>query len=131
MPTLQYNVEKISSRSSHDVVSTWFNSTSCELYSQLVLFCCFFLLFFFFTLPFKGFLDKNNFVLFLFILDKGCMSTCVENMQRAQDLSPLEIIEIFVSIFCVLKDSSEVAQTLLEDFRSSQGYLFLSDFLLR
>lgn len=59
------------------------------------------------------------------------MAACIENMQRAQDLSPLEIIEIFVSIFCVLKDSSEVAQTLLEDFRSCQGYLFLSDFLLR
>lgn len=52
-------------------------------------------------------------------------------MQRAQDLTPLEIVEMFVSVFCFLKDSCEVAQTLLEDFRSCQGYSFLSDFLLR
>ncbi|KAK6633574.1 hypothetical protein RUM44_004181 [Polyplax serrata] len=55
-----------------------------------------------------------------YIHNKCCMAACIENMQRAQDLSPLEIIEIFVSIFCVLKDSSEVAQTLLEDFRIEQ-----------
>jgi hypothetical protein len=52
-------------------------------------------------------------------------------MKRGQDLSPLEIVEMFVAVFCFLKDSSEVSQTLLEDFRTCQGYTFLSDFLLK
>ena len=52
-------------------------------------------------------------------------------MQRAQDLSPLELVEMFVTVFCFLKDSSEVSQTLLDDFKACQGYNFLADFLLR
>ncbi|XP_076455501.1 WD repeat and FYVE domain-containing protein 3-like isoform X2 [Babylonia areolata] len=66
-----------------------------------------------------------------YIHDKGCVRRCVENMQRAQDLSPLEIVEMFVTVFCFLKDSSEVSQTLLDDFKSCQGYTFLTDFLVR
>lgn len=62
---------------------------------------------------------------------KGCVAHCIENMQRGQDLSPLEIVEMFVAVFCFLKDSSEVSQTLLEDFRLCKGYEFLSDFLLK
>jgi hypothetical protein len=62
---------------------------------------------------------------------KGCVALCIDNMQRVQELSPLEIVEMFVAVFCFLKDSSEVAQTLLDDFRSCQGYLFLSEFLLK
>lgn len=68
---------------------------------------------------------------FFFPLDKGCVGLCVENMERGQELSPLEIVEMFVTVFCFLKDSSEVSQTLLDDFRSSQGYAFLAEFLLR
>ncbi|CAN7990250.1 unnamed protein product, partial [Ixodes pacificus] len=52
-------------------------------------------------------------------------------VQRVQELSPLEVVEMFVTIFCFLKDSSEVSQLLLDDFRSCQGYVFLSEFLLR
>ncbi|KAL1139731.1 hypothetical protein AAG570_006709 [Ranatra chinensis] len=66
-----------------------------------------------------------------YIHSKGCVSLCIENMKRGQDLSPLEIVEMFVAVFCFLKDSSEVSQTLLEDFRTCQGYTFLSDFLLK
>ncbi|MPC11568.1 WD repeat and FYVE domain-containing protein 3 [Portunus trituberculatus] len=66
-----------------------------------------------------------------YIHNKGCVALCVENMERGQDLSPLEIVEMFVTVFCFLKDSSEVSQTLLDDFRSSQGYAFLTEFLLR
>ena len=46
-------------------------------------------------------------------------------------MTPLEIVEMFVSIFCFLKDSSSVSQTLLDDFRTCQGYIFLSEFLLK
>ncbi|KAG8229679.1 hypothetical protein J437_LFUL010268 [Ladona fulva] len=66
-----------------------------------------------------------------YIHSKGCVALCIKNMQRVQELSPLEIVEMFVTVFCFLKDSSEVSQTLLEDFRLCQGYLFLSEFLLR
>ena len=52
-------------------------------------------------------------------------------MQRVQELSPIELVEMFVTVFCFLKDSSEVAQTLLDDFRACHGYVFLTDFLLR
>uniref|UniRef100_T1GN58 Alfy-like armadillo-like repeat domain-containing protein n=1 Tax=Megaselia scalaris TaxID=36166 RepID=T1GN58_MEGSC len=53
-------------------------------------------------------------------------------MQRLQiEANPLEVVEMFVSVFCFLKDSSEVSQVLLDDFRSSQGYLFLTEFLLK
>ncbi|XP_059163899.1 WD repeat and FYVE domain-containing protein 3-like isoform X2 [Physella acuta] len=66
-----------------------------------------------------------------YIHEKGCVRHCIENMQRAQDLSPLELVEMFVTVFCFLKDSSEVSQLLLDDFRSCQGYVFLSEFLLK
>ncbi|GIX85504.1 WD repeat and FYVE domain-containing protein 3 [Caerostris extrusa] len=38
---------------------------------------------------------------------------------------------MFVTVFCFLKDSSEVSQLILDDFRTCQGYIFLSEFLLR
>lgn len=76
-------------------------------------------------------LNSNDFLMFGLSADKGCVRRCIENMQRAQDLSPLELVEMFVTVFCFLKDSSEVSQTLLDDFRTSQGYIFLSEFLLR
>ena len=59
------------------------------------------------------------------------MRHCVENMQRAQDLSPLDLVEMFVTVFCFLKDSSEVSQTLLDDFRACLGYNYLTEFILR
>ena len=62
---------------------------------------------------------------------KGCVALCIENMQRVQELSPIELVEMFVTVFCFLKDSSEVSQILLDDFRSCQGYIFLSEFLLK
>ena len=91
-------------------------------------------------------------------LDKGCISLCVENMQKAcNDLTPLELVEMvgrmefiflrrrtwqmktflffhfrqFATVFCLLKDSTDVTQTLLDDFRTCQGYAFLTDSLLR
>ncbi|KAL4240237.1 WD repeat and FYVE domain-containing protein 3 [Mactra antiquata] len=66
-----------------------------------------------------------------YIHEKGCVRHCVENMQRAQDLSPLDLVEMFVTVFCFLKDSSEVSHVLLDDFKSCQGYTYLSEFILR
>lgn len=56
----------------------------------------------------------------------------MENMQKASgDLLPLEVVEMFATVFCLLKDSADVTQTLLDDFRSCQGYNFLTEFMLR
>uniref|UniRef100_A0A670KCI7 WD repeat and FYVE domain containing 3 n=1 Tax=Podarcis muralis TaxID=64176 RepID=A0A670KCI7_PODMU len=66
-----------------------------------------------------------------YIHEKECLSTCVQNMQQSDDLSPLEIVEMFAGLSCFLKDSSDVSQTLLDDFRIWQGYNFLFDLLLR
>ena len=68
-----------------------------------------------------------------YLHNKGCIALCVENMQRpGGELAPLEVVEMFVTVFCFLKDSAEQdSATLLEDFRSCQGYLFLSEFLLK
>ncbi|XP_061381193.1 WD repeat and FYVE domain-containing protein 3 isoform X2 [Danaus plexippus] len=66
-----------------------------------------------------------------YIHNKGCIGLCIDNMQRIPELTPLEVVEMFVAVFCFLKDSSEVSQLLLDDFRSCQGYLFLSEFLLK
>uniref|UniRef100_A0A1B0A860 WD repeat and FYVE domain-containing protein 3 n=1 Tax=Glossina pallidipes TaxID=7398 RepID=A0A1B0A860_GLOPL len=66
-----------------------------------------------------------------YIHSKGCMALCVDNMQRLTFGNPLEIVEMFVTVFCFLKDSSQVSQILLDDFKASQGYIFLGDFLLK
>ena len=63
--------------------------------------------------------------------DKGCVALCIDNMQRVQELSPIELVEMFVTVFCFLKDSSEVSHTLLDDFKACQGYQFLTEFLLK
>ncbi|CAH1111054.1 unnamed protein product [Psylliodes chrysocephalus] len=66
-----------------------------------------------------------------YIHSKSCVNLCIENMKKVPELAPLELVEMFVTLFCFLKDSSEVSSTLLDDFRQAQGYPFLSDFLLK
>lgn len=66
-----------------------------------------------------------------YIHSKGCVALCIDNMQRAPHLQPLEIVEMFVAVFCFLKDSSEVSHVLIEDFRVAQGYGFLTEFLMK
>nr|XP_054773448.1 WD repeat and FYVE domain-containing protein 3-like [Lytechinus pictus] len=63
--------------------------------------------------------------------DKNCLGLCVDNMQCNQELSPLEIVEMCFTVFCFLKDSSDKSHVLLDDFRTCQGYMFLTDFVLR
>ena len=52
------------------------------------------------------------------------------NMRKIQEVNPLELVEMIVTLVCCLKDSSEISHFLLADFRSCHGYLFLSDLLL-
>ncbi|XP_055601256.1 WD repeat and FYVE domain-containing protein 3 [Uranotaenia lowii] len=72
----------------------------------------------------------TNFVV-NYLHNKGCVSLCIDNMQRSSQLQPIEVVEMFVSVFCFLKDSSDVSQILLDDFKACQGYLFLVDFLIK
>ncbi|XP_066149954.1 WD repeat and FYVE domain-containing protein 3 [Euwallacea fornicatus] len=66
-----------------------------------------------------------------YIHNKSCVALCIDNMKKVPELAPLELVEMFVTVFCFLKDSSDVSATLLDDFRQSQGYVFLSEFLLK
>lgn len=52
------------------------------------------------------------------------------NMRRIQLVSPLELVEMIVTLVCCLKDSSAISHYLLADFRSCHGYLFLTELLL-
>lgn len=65
------------------------------------------------------------------MIGKNCIELCIENMRQSTDLSPLEVVDMFVTVSYFLKDSSDVSQILLDDFNTTQGYTFLSDFLLR
>ncbi|XP_050299394.1 WD repeat and FYVE domain-containing protein 3 [Anthonomus grandis grandis] len=66
-----------------------------------------------------------------YIHSKSCVALCIENMKKVPEMAPLELVEMFVTLFCFLKDSSDVSATLLDDFRLAHGYLFLSEFLLK
>ncbi|KAM6959381.1 WD repeat and FYVE domain-containing protein 3 [Aplochiton taeniatus] len=66
-----------------------------------------------------------------YIHEKECLATCIQNMQQSDDLSSLEIVEMFAGLSCFLKDSSGVSPALLDDFRLCQGYTFLCDLMLR
>ena len=45
-----------------------------------------------------------------FIHSKGCIGFCIRNIKLAVDQPPLELVEIFATIFCCLKDSSDFSQ---------------------
>lgn len=73
-----------------------------------------------------------NCILFHFFkLGKNCIELCIENMRQCANMSPLEVVDMFVTVSYFLKDSSEVSQVLLDDFNTAQGYAFLSEFLLK
>lgn len=65
-----------------------------------------------------------------YIHSKSCFSQCIMNMRKIQQVNPLELVEMIVTLVCCLKDSSEISHFLLADFRSCLGYLFLSELLL-
>ena len=48
-----------------------------------------------------------------YLHNKGCIALCVENMQRPScELAPLEVVEMFVTVFCFLKDSAQVSNSV-------------------
>ena len=76
-------------------------------------------------------LQSNCCLLFVFSLTgKSCFAQCLMNMRQIQQVNPLELVEMIVTLVCCLKDSSDISHYLLADFRSCHGYLFLSELLL-
>ena len=67
----------------------------------------------------------------LFISAKTCVSLCIASMGRILKESPLELVEMFVTLFNILKDSITISSVLMDDFRSCYGYLFLQNYLLQ
>ena len=52
-------------------------------------------------------------------------------MRQINAGSPLELVEMFITLFSIFKDSTAISSVLIDDFRSCQGYLFLQDYLLQ
>ena len=89
----------------------------------------------------KGKLFKLDFKTILKTLENfpkiptGILFLLLENMQKGAPGSqisnntttttaeprPLDTVEMFVSVFCFIKDSALVSQTLLDDFRTCQA----------
>ncbi|ODN04745.1 WD repeat and FYVE domain-containing protein 3, partial [Orchesella cincta] len=84
-----------------------------------------------------------------YIHNKACICLCVDNLRRGgansqsndtnsnnpvksepSHLTAIEVTEMVFTLFCFLKDSATLSQVLLDDFKSSQGYNFLTDLIL-
>ncbi|RWS13484.1 WD repeat and FYVE domain-containing protein 3-like protein [Dinothrombium tinctorium] len=81
---------------------------------------------------------KSNVVNASYIHDKGCVASCIENMSRMNELSTATASEICDMISTIILFLTEVANNnpssvsvLLDDFKSSLGYHFLVDFVLK
>ncbi|XP_064387373.1 WD repeat and FYVE domain-containing protein 3-like isoform X1 [Halichondria panicea] len=67
-----------------------------------------------------------------FIHKTGCIMFSVQNIKTCTETQPpLEVVEMFSTLFCCLKDSADFSQVLLEDFSNGSGYKLLYDYLLR
>ncbi|KAJ8022395.1 WD repeat and FYVE domain-containing protein 3 [Holothuria leucospilota] len=67
-----------------------------------------------------------------YIHRKGCLSACIWNMNhRVQGLKIMEIVEMCFTVYSLLKDSSDKTPILMDDFRTSEGYVFLTEFALK
>ena len=82
-----------------------------------------------FKLDFKTILKTlENFpkipILFLLLenMQKGAPGSQISNTTTTTgEPRPLDTVEMFVSVFCFIKDSALVSQTLLDDFRTCQA----------
>ena len=52
------------------------------------------------------------------------------NIESICNVDPLAVVEMFVTLMCVLKDSADVSSVLMESFSKSHGYKFLKRILL-
>ena len=66
----------------------------------------------------------------LFSIEKSCINLCLANIEHIYESDPLAVVEMFVTLICVLKDSADVSPILLDSFHDCQGYKFLTRILL-
>ncbi|XP_022643815.1 WD repeat and FYVE domain-containing protein 3-like isoform X2 [Varroa destructor] len=63
---------------------------------------------------------------------RRCLTSCIDNMRkRMHEFSSGQVLEMFVCLFCLLKDSSEISHVLLDEFSSCSGYGLVAEFMLR
>ncbi|RWS27323.1 PH domain associated with Beige/BEACH domain containing protein-like protein, partial [Leptotrombidium deliense] len=83
---------------------------------------------------------KSNAINCAYIHDKGCMASCIENMSRMNELSTStssasEIVDMLITIINFLMEitnnAPNSASVPLDDFKSSLGYHFLVDLVLK
>ena len=48
-----------------------------------------------------------------YVHTKGCVGFCIRNIRLSIDQSPLDLVEIFATIFCCLKDSTDISQVCI------------------
>ena len=48
-----------------------------------------------------------------YVHTKGCIGFCIRNIKLSVDQPPLDLVEIFATIFCCLKDSSDMSQVYI------------------
>lgn len=86
-----------------------------------------------------------------YIRNKRCIANCVDNLRRSMlssmnnligdqqakgsysdgEMSELELVQALVCIMRFVRDTTEVTQTIIDDFKRCNGYGFLIEFLLR
>lgn len=68
--------------------------------------------------------------IFAVVLEKSCINLCLANIEHVYDNDPLAVVEMFVTLTCVLKDSADTSPILVDSFHDCQGYKFLTRILL-
>lgn len=67
-----------------------------------------------------------------YIHAKGCVQLFVSNIRKeGENISVSECVEMIICLLCVLKDSVNVTNLLVQDFAQANGYLLLRDFVLK
>jgi len=64
-------------------------------------------------------------------LEKSCITLCLANIENHCEKDPLGVVEMFVTLTCVLKDSADASPILLDSFHDCQGYKFLAQTLVK
>ena len=80
---------------------------------------------------------SNNLFFWLLLLakmlsfsEKKCIYISIANVKSMCAKNPVAIVEMLVTLICVLRDSAEVSPVLLNHFKEYGGYKFLSTLLV-
>eukprot|EP00794_Sanderia_malayensis_P012330 gene12330-13603_t len=65
-----------------------------------------------------------------YIEEKKCVSLSIYNIKSICVRDPPAVVEMLVTLICVLRDSAEVSPALLDNFKACGGYTFLSNLLV-